>query len=114
MAKYTFYTVKDSIFADVLPVATDTVDIPEHTLITIDSATKAVTVKATAPAVGDFLVWRPYPNYPYPGDRRGKIAHTPIPTSVGEVYGFILREGFELVVEDPGATGLAVGDIVQL
>lgn len=96
MAKYTFYKYTNNT-ASVVKVATNTSAIVEHTLVTIDPTTFAVTEKDDTPTAGDFLVWRPYPNYAVPGDRYGRISKTPIATGVGELYGFRLKDGDQLL-----------------
>lgn len=113
MAKYTFYTVGD-VIADVVKVAANTAALPTHTVVTIDPSTFAVTVKATAPAIGDFLIWRPYPKYDIAGDRYGRIPSIPIATSTGELYGFKIKAGDKLVVEDAaGISGLTNGQVLE-
>lgn len=113
MAKYTFYKYTNNTASVVKIKADQNITIPEHTLVTIDADNDyTATVKTTAPVAGDFLVWRPYPNYRVPGDRYGRIKYTPIATSKGELYGFRLKEGDELIVEDAaGITGLTNGQL---
>ena len=112
MAKYTFAKFKDNV-SSVVKVAANTATLPTHTLVTIDPGTFAVTVKATAAAAGDFLIYRPYPNYGIVGDRMGKIAQTPIATGVGEVYGFKLKAGDSLIVEDNTTSGTPISGLVN-
>ena len=113
MAKYGFYKFNENESC-VVKCATNTAATPTHTLVTIDSSTLAVTVKATAPAIGDFLVWRDYPDYGIAGDRYGRIAKTPIATGVGELYGFKIKSGDTLVVEDAASiSGLTNGQVLH-
>lgn len=115
MAKLTYHYFPVNKFARVIKVATDTAPIAEHTLVSVNASTGVVTVKTTAPVAGDFVVWRPYPNYSVPGDRYGRIPKTPIATSVGELYGFPVEAGDTFVVEDAGAiSGYVAGQIVTI
>lgn len=107
MAKFTFNKFQENV-ASVVKIealATGTT-IEPHTAVSIAAA--AVTGKITAtetdtPVAGDFLVWRRYPDYNIVGDRYGKIAKTPIATGAGELYGFTLKVGDELIAEADGS-----------
>ena len=111
MAKYTFYKYNENV-TSVEKVNANTANTPTHTLVSINAG--AVAVSTDVPAVGDFLVWRQYPEYGIHGDRYGKTK-TPIATGVGELYGFKLKTGDELIVEDAtGVNGINVGDLIRL
>jgi len=117
MAKFTFNKFQENVASVVkIEALASGTTIEPHTLVTIaadanNSNKITATVKDTAPKEGDFLVWRRYPDYNIVGDRYGKIAKTPIATSTGELYGFKLKIGDELIVEDAGSGSLVVGSL---
>lgn len=106
MAKFTFHKYQGNVASVVKVDALDNATtIDAHTLVQViadvnNSDALTVYLAANDPVAGDFLVWRPYPDYNIPGDRYGKIAKTPIATSTGELYGFVLKTGDELIDEN--------------
>ncbi|NCA95872.1 MAG: hypothetical protein EOM74_02725 [Methanomicrobia archaeon] len=108
MAKYTFNKFQENVASVVkIEALASGTTIEPHTVVSIAAAAVTGTITATVvsgtPAAGDFLVWRRYPDYNIVGDRYGKIAKTPIATSTGELYGFVLKLGDELIAEANGS-----------
>lgn len=111
VSKYTFAKFNNNV-THVLARASGLTTIAAHTHVTVSSA-GAVALKATQPEAGDVIVMRDYPTNGIYGDRYGRTK-TPDTTAAGEVYGIILVPGDELIVEEAGDTGLAVGSLVYV
>lgn len=108
MAKYTFHKFNENVASVVkIEALASGTTLDAHDLVKIAPAGVAETITATVsnatPVAGDFLVWRDYPSSLIKGDRYGRIDKTPIATGAGELYGFTLKVGDELIAEADGS-----------
>lgn len=108
MAKYTFHKFTENVASVVkIEALASGTTLAAHELVKIAPAAVTGTITATVsdatPVAGDFLVWRDYPSSLINGDRYGRIAKTPIATGSGELYGFTLKVGDELIAAADGS-----------
>lgn len=118
MAKFTFNKFQENVASVVkIEALASGTTIEPHTVVSIAPAGVTDTITATetnTPVAGDFLVWRRYPDYNIVGDRYGKIAKTPIATSTGELYGFVLKAGDELIAEADGSLVIVAIPVIEV